>query len=89
MLAHIWCRGVLCGVFGAMKLFEAGEAGFGFRLGWFGWLKGVFTDKHVDANCRTVNLMFFQVAVLRTGKLPYSKRFLFLIIYQSHQDHYK
>ena len=20
---------------------------------------GVFTDKHVDANCRTVNLMFF------------------------------
>ena len=46
-------------------------------------------DKHVDANCRTVNLMFFQVAVLRTGKLPYSKRFLFLIIYQSNQDHYK
>ena len=44
---------------------------------------GVFTDKHVDANCRTVNLMFFQVAVLLTGKLPYSKRFLFLIIYQS------
>ena len=25
---------------------------------------GVFTDKHVDANCRTVNLMFF-------FKLPY------------------
>ena len=47
-------------------------------------------DKHVDANCRTVNLMFFfQVAVLRTGKLPYSKHFLFLIIYQSNQDHYK
>ena len=44
---------------------------------------GVFTDKHVDANCRTVNLMFFQVAVLRTGKLPYSRRFLFLNIYIS------
>ena len=54
---------------------------------WVVW--GVFTDKLVDANCRTVNLMFFQVAVLRTGKLPYSKRFLFLIIYQSNQDHYK
>ena len=50
-----------------------------FRVIWVVW--GVFTDKHVDANCRTVNLMFFQVAVLRTGKLPYSKRFLFLIIY--------
>ena len=37
-----------------------------FRVIWVVW--GVFTDKHVDANCRTVNLMFFQVAVLRTGK---------------------
>ena len=46
-------------MFGAMRLFEAGEAGFGVRLGWFEWFKGVFTDKHVDANCRTVNLMFF------------------------------
>ena len=52
-------------MFGAMRLFEAGEAGFGVRLGWFGWFKGVFTDKHVDANCRIVNLMFFQVAVLQ------------------------
>ena len=43
-------------MFGDMRLFEAGKAGFGVRLGWFG---GVFTDKHVDANCRTVNLMFF------------------------------
>ena len=33
--------------------------------------------------------VFFQVAVLRTGKLLYSKHFLFLIIYQSNQDHYK
>ena len=54
-------------MFGDMRLFEAGEAGFGglgefsqtnmsMQIGWFG---GVFTDKHVDANCRTVNLMFF------------------------------
>ena len=84
MLAHIWCWGVWCGVFGDMRLFEAGKA---CRVIWVVW--GVFTDKHVDANFRTVNLMFFQVAVLRTGKLPYSKRFLFLIIYQSNQDHYK
>ena len=46
-------------MFGDMRLFEAGEAGFGVRLRviWVVW--GVFMDKHVDANCRTVNLMFF------------------------------
>ena len=43
-------------MFGDMRLFEAGEAGFGVRLRLV-W--GVFTDKHVDANCRTVNLKFF------------------------------
>ena len=46
-------------MFGDLRLFEAGKAGFGVRGIW-----GVFTDKHVDANCRTVNLMFF-------FKLPY------------------
>ena len=46
-------------MFGDMRLFEAGEAGFGVRLGLIGWFGGVFTDKHVDVNCRTVNLMFF------------------------------
>ena len=30
-------------------------------------------------------LYFFQVAVIRTGKLPYSKCFSFLIIYQSNR----
>ena len=33
VLAHIWCLGVWCGLFGDMRLFEAGEAGFCVRLG--------------------------------------------------------
>ena len=46
-------------MFGDMRLFEAGKAGFGVmcRVIWVVW--GVFTDKHVDSNCRTVHLMFF------------------------------
>ena len=52
---------------------------------------GVFTDHHVDENFRIVNLMgfFFQVTVLRTGELPFSKFFSFLIIYQSNRDRCK
>ena len=41
-------------MFGEMRLFEAGKAGRVILVVW-----GVFTDKRVDANCRTVNLMFY------------------------------
>ena len=72
-----------------MRLFEAGKAGFGVRLGWFGWF-GEFSRTNMSTQIVVLYIWcFFQAAVLRTGKLPYSKRFLFLIIYQSNQDHYK
>ena len=35
------------------------------RMIWVVW--GVFTDKHVDANCRTVNFMFVFFSSCRTS----------------------
>ena len=74
-----------------MRLFEAGEADFwcSFRV-----IRVVWGSFH-GPSCRCklpyykFIFFFFQVAVLRTGKLPYSKCFLFLIICQSNQNHYK
>ena len=65
------------------RWYEIGEAGFGGHLEWVGVLMG----HCVNANCRTI--FFFQVAAIRTGKLPYSKCFSFLIIYQSNRDRCK
>ena len=36
---------------------------------------GVFTDKHVDANCRTVNLMFFSSCRTSDWKIAVLKAF--------------
>ena len=65
------------------RWFEYGEAGFGGHLEWVGCSYGPLCQ------CKLPYYIFFQVAVIRTGKLSYSKCFSFLMIYQSNRDRCK